>query len=168
MDRKEYRRRYYEANKERICEYMRGYYKESQRDKEYRQQYRRKWRENNKEHLREYRKQDYVHEYDRKQNREYLENRPELPAFSRAKKHGALPVYYEEEKDKIRKVYEKRMELQKLWNVKLEVDHIVPLEKGGLHEHSNLQILQKSLNKRKAKQMGHFESIKGSRYKFVS
>jgi 5-methylcytosine-specific restriction endonuclease McrA len=126
----------------------------------------------NKERQRQYRIArglDYYREY----MKEYRSQRQKAgagthhSAIARAKELNVLPAHYEEEKDKIQKVYEKRAELQKLWGIDLTVDHIVSLEVGGLHEHSNLQILHRSLNNRKQHKMGHFEKIKEGKYRFI-
>ena len=48
--------------------------------------------------------------------------------------------------NKIQEFYIKRDVLNKLTGIKHEVDHIIPLSRGGLHHQDNLQILTKSQN----------------------
>jgi 5-methylcytosine-specific restriction endonuclease McrA len=53
----------------------------------------------------------------------------------------------------IRAFYTERDRLTRETGIKHEVDHIVPLAKGGLHHQDNLQILTKSENCRKGKKL---------------
>lgn len=60
-----------------------------------------------------------------------------------------IPAWYEGEK--IKQLYQKRDDLNRLWGTDFQVDHIIPLSPKnqsvcGLHCWSNLQLLDKSLN----------------------
>ena len=79
----------------------------------------------------------------RKNNLEYDAERQRQ---RKARLQQAVPKWYPQEKDKIKKVYEKAKELG------FTVDHIVPLKSDlvcGLHTWANLQLLESSLNSRK-------------------
>lgn len=51
--------------------------------------------------------------------------------------------------EKIQKIYSFCEKLNKIESFKYEVDHIIPISKGGLHHQDNLQILSASLNRKK-------------------
>lgn len=73
------------------------------------------------------------------------------------KRYQATPPWYTDEKIKINRLYSKRDELSKLWDIQLHVDHIVPIQGEnvcGLHCWDNLQLLESSLN-----------LVKGNRFK---
>ena len=78
-----------------------------------------------------------------------LEKRAYLTEYQnmlRAKKLNALPKWYEQEKDKIRKVYVEAARRN------MTVDHIVPLKSDtvqGFHVWSNLQLLSLWVNTQK-------------------
>jgi hypothetical protein len=45
---------------------------------------------------------------------------------------------------------EMKLRLEKCLRIKFEKDHILPISKGGFHHHANLQIIPKSLNRKKS------------------
>ena len=53
------------------------------------------------------------------------------------------------EKQLMKQFYKYRIRLQNKLNIKFEVDHIVPLSLGGLHNPSNLQVVPKIWNAKK-------------------
>ena len=55
-----------------------------------------------------------------------------------------------EEKHIIVEMYKRAREISANTGIPHDVDHIIPLSKGGLHHPSNLQILTRDENKRKA------------------
>jgi len=66
----------------------------------------------------------------------------EIAARRRAKKKNQTPDLTQEEKNKIKEIYLKCPE-------GYEVDHIIPISKGGLHHPNNLQILSITENRKK-------------------
>lgn len=53
------------------------------------------------------------------------------------------------EKSAIRAIYQRRDDLNEWTGLRFEVDHILPLAKGGLHHPNNLQLLKAAENRRK-------------------
>jgi hypothetical protein len=51
--------------------------------------------------------------------------------------------------DKIRKIYQRCKQMCEETGIEYEVDHIIPIAKGGLHHQDNLQIITKSENRSK-------------------
>ena len=81
-----------------------------------------------------------------------VENQPKLNARGakyRSKKLGATVCMTKEDKAKIAELYEIARNATKLFGYGWEVDHIVPLNKGGLHKLSNLQVVPGSWNSAK-------------------
>jgi len=68
--------------------------------------------------------------------------RNEIAARRRARKRNQTPELSEEEKNKLQEFY---LNCPNGY----EVDHIIPLAKGGLHHPDNLQILTKTENRKK-------------------
>lgn len=60
---------------------------------------------------------------------------------------AVLPEDYDHEK--CIAVYQLAIDKTKATGVKHEVDHVVPCCKGGLHHHTNLQVLTKQANRKK-------------------
>ena len=86
-------------------------------------------------------------------NRSYMRSRPGYAnhkvSLQRARSLGRLPA--DADLEKVIGVYEDAMLLQGETGVKIEVDHILPYCRGGLHVHTNLQLLTKSQHKMKSK-----------------
>ena len=70
-------------------------------------------------------------------------------AFYNAKKFGATIYMTKEDKAKIAELYTIAKDASKLFGYDWAVDHIVPLNKGGLHKLSNLQVVPASWNRAK-------------------
>jgi hypothetical protein len=71
-------------------------------------------------------------------------------AKRRASKRNATPSWADE--TMIRVIYKKAEELSNLLNIKMEVDHVIPLQGEnvcGLHVWENLQLLEKTINIKK-------------------
>lgn len=112
-----------------------------------------RWRDNNKERVsvrdKEYKstKKEHLAKLD-----EHWRKRNPLKLRSgnckrRLQYLKSIPKWYEQEHVEL--LYSKRDELNKIWNLRLEVDHIIPLISDtvcGLHCWHNLQLLDKSLN----------------------
>jgi len=106
-------------------------------NKEFKKQINKKWWDNNKQHHITY----------RQSNKGTINNRVSL---RRTRKIKATPSWAE--LDKIKIIYQKSAELSNLWNIPLQVDHIIPLISDtvcGLHCWHNLQLLEQSLNSSK-------------------
>ena len=163
-ERKEYIKKYYEANKEKIVAYMKEYQK---KNKERKQEYDKKYREENLEKVRAVKKKyreeniEKVKTMQKKYREENLEKVRALrkkykaehkdhvnadTARRRAQKVKATPKWFDQERLQIEALYEKARELN------LEVDHVVPIRSKkvcGLHTWANLQLLDKTLNSSK-------------------
>jgi hypothetical protein len=66
-------------------------------------------------------------------------------ARRRARKRSQCPSLTDDEKQQIIDIYKNSKELGSNW----QVDHIMPLAKGGLHHPDNLQIVLKEYNQKK-------------------
>lgn len=131
--RSEINRRWRSQNKKRMREHSKKY-----RDKnpDYQKPYQEQWRANNPDYQKQWRNQN-----------------PEKSLSSRRFRNcalkNAIPSWFEDEL--VAKIYRKRDELNKLYNLNLEVDHIIPVNPRdksvcGLHCWANLQLLDKSIN----------------------
>jgi 5-methylcytosine-specific restriction endonuclease McrA len=69
-----------------------------------------------------------------------------IEAGRRARKLNQTPDLTQEEKCQIELIYKKSQKLGPNW----QVDHIIPLSKGGLHHPDNLQIVTKTYNLHKS------------------
>ena len=52
-------------------------------------------------------------------------------------------------------VYEARSRISKCTGIPHQVDHIIPLSRGGFHIHTNLQVLPAKLNRQKSNKLPH-------------
>ena len=131
-------KKYREANKEKIAVQSKAYYKEN---KETILAQSKAYNKANKEKLKDY-------------NKVWgLRNRDKCSAKLakyRATKFGATIYMTNEDKAKIAELYTIAKDTSKLFGYNWEVDHIVPLSKGGLHKLSNLQVVPKSWNRAKS------------------
>jgi len=116
---KECRRAYYTANKNRALELVKQY------------------RADNKEKIKAYQK-------------EHRQGNAELYAAASARRrsrqrNATVPVFDDEHR-LIRQLYLERDQLTKKTGIRHHVDHIIPLDRGGLHIYLNLQILTEEDN----------------------
>ena len=70
-------------------------------------------------------------------------------AERRALENGFYNQLSKKEKLEIKKVYNLRNEMNKGNKLKYEVDHIIPLSKGGKHHASNLEVITMKENRKK-------------------
>lgn len=113
------------------------------------------WRSNNKESIKD-RTVEWVSNNRDKVNTNSLKyarsNRDKLNVLNanrRAKMFGATIYMTKEDKAKIAELYTIAKDASKLFGYDWEVDHIVPLNKGGLHKLSNLQVVPATWNRSK-------------------
>ena len=85
---------------------------------------------------------DYTKEYNKQYRQENKDKINAHAAKRRAWKLNQTPIFTELKSEKILMYYRIREYLGKGWNV----DHIIPLNKGGLHHPDNLQIVTKKYN----------------------
>ena len=81
-------------------------------------------------------------------------NRAKVLAYAanyRALKKNATPP--DADKEAIQAFYDQAVRMSALLGVPYEVDHIVPISKGGLHHQDNLVIMLRSANRRKSAKM---------------
>jgi hypothetical protein len=131
----EYYKQYYENNKDRIKKYYKSYYINN---KEYISKCSKRWRINNEE-------------LKKKCNKQWrMNNRGKVNAYiakRRAKKLNQTP--FNADNEKIKYMYHIAHKMTEEYGMEYQVDHIIPLSKGGLHHEENLQILEASLNQEK-------------------
>jgi DNA repair exonuclease SbcCD ATPase subunit len=163
-ERKEYYKKYYEANKEKIKATSKRY---REQNKEKIKAKERKYREANKEKkkVRERMRYTQTIELQRERKKKYRqENKEKIKATSKryqeankellaaynvkrkAQKIKATPTWFEQERDKVDLIYVKAREFG------FHVDHIVPLRSKkvcGLHTWANLQLLAPEINRAK-------------------
>jgi hypothetical protein len=135
---KEYYKKYYLENKNKLCEYQKLYYKENKNKVS---EYKRQYKEENKDALSVYNKQY------REENKDKILY---LKSKRRAKKLQATPNWLTVEHLKsIERFYSISKEMELISGVKYHVDHIVPLQGDivcGLHVPWNLQVIEASEN----------------------
>jgi len=69
----------------------------------------------------------------------------------RSRKRNQMPD--DEDKEKILEFYKEAERLTEETGILYSVDHIIPLSKGGLHHHDNLQVITLSENSRKGNKL---------------
>jgi len=113
-----------------------------QKNKEYVNAVSREWKKNNPEKVKE-----MIESRIQKDRDSYLAERRMARAKRRATLKERLHPEHNFELEKVLTDQCKR--LYKKFGVKFEVDHIVPLDKGGWHHHLNLQVIPMVWNRRK-------------------
>lgn len=143
---------YYIKNKKDIHE-KRKKRIESNRDK-----YSKIWRENRKkniERLNNYAKEYYknnkekVAAANKKWRKENWGRMSALLAQYRIKKRWQTPELSENQKKIISVFFDQANRLGKTLGIPFELDHIIPISKGGTHEPSNLQVIPRRINRNK-------------------
>ena len=146
MNNAEYKRQWYLANKSRLCEKAKAY---RELHREILQAQTRLWRKNHPEKCAEHRRKWAAVNPDKdraaKQAYEVAnpENRRGASARRRARRLKASPPWLTLEQRK------ERARIYRECPVGHEVDHIVPVVKGGPHIAWNLQILTRAENRKK-------------------
>lgn len=112
---------------------------------------RRIWRKSRAKH------KDKINEYKRKwrQTAAGKQEAYKTNCTRRARKLKAVPENVD--LGAIARVYTRAAELRRWFAI--EVDHIIPLSRGGLHEASNLQIIYKIDNMKKHNSLGFVPSV---------
>ena len=147
---------YQQGNKAAIAEYKKDYY---QKNKEALSDGMKSYQQDNKAAIAEYKKNRYqknrerLLEYHKNYQRENKALCNSHSAKNRARKRNATPPWLTEDQDlEIKAYYKKAKALEKKDGIQRHVDHIVPL-KGknicGLHVPWNLQVLTAEENLRK-------------------
>ena len=112
-------------------------------------------RERNKEKIKEYFRNYYKNHKDRVAlaNKKWREKNwarmSGLLAKYRTKKVAQTPDLSTESKMIIAIFFEQAQRLSKTIGIPFEVDHIIPISLGGFHSPSNLQVIPRSLNRKK-------------------
>jgi 5-methylcytosine-specific restriction endonuclease McrA len=112
-------------------------------------------RERNKEKIKEYFRNYYKNHKDRVAlaNKKWREKNwarmSGLLAKYRTKKVAQTPDLSSESKMIIAIFFEQAQRLSKTIGIPFEVDHIIPISLGGFHSPSNLQVIPRSLNRKK-------------------
>ena len=147
-DRQEYMKAYYEANKEKLKAQNKAY-RGANRDKQ------KAYREANKERKKAYHKAWYHTNKDRANANKKAwkeKNRGKvctIEANRRALQFRATIRLTELDKFVIDEMYDLAQRRTKQTGFAWEVDHIIPLTKGGLHKPTNLQVVPASWNRAK-------------------
>jgi hypothetical protein len=88
-------------------------------------------------------------EFQRKYNASVPEKKRKHAAARRCKKKNQSPLLTENQKKIIECFYIQAERLTKRFGFNFEVDHILPISKGGNHHPSNLQVLPMKINRAK-------------------
>ena len=136
-DKKAYDKVRYKANRKKMNDYSKAYH---QANKESKKVYNEAWQKANKEKCAGYKKAW------QKANRNKFNN---YNAIRRARKNKTNVVITKEEKQKINQLYKIAQDATKLFGYGWDVDHIIPLSKGGLHKLTNLQVVPSTWNRTK-------------------
>jgi hypothetical protein len=113
-----------------------------QRNKEYVNSVSRKWQKNNPDKVKE-----MIQNRIKKDQDSWLSKKRMASSKRRALLKNQLHPEHNFEIEKVLTHQCKR--LYKRFGVRFEVDHIIPLDKGGWHHHLNLHVIPMALNRRK-------------------
>ena len=142
---------YYQLHKEEILKNQKKRYEEN---KDQIKKQRKKFEEENKEWIKERNK--------KKHQRLKAKDPAKFIAYS-ANRRARKKELYPEDADfkEIEKFYQEAKRLTEVTGIPHEVDHIIPLSRGGLHHQDNLQILTRRENRMKHdKTQEEFEEYK--------
>ncbi|TET56941.1 MAG: HNH endonuclease [Promethearchaeota archaeon] len=159
----DYRKQWYKDNSESQKQYAKQFHIDNPEysklyyinNKKYRQEYSKQYRTDNKEHIKQYQilydKQYYINnkEHRREYFKQWQQNNPDKcnanNAKRRAMKLNQTPNLTELEQKKINLYYKISDYMGPEWSV----DHIIPINKDGLHHPDNLQVTTVEENSRK-------------------
>lgn len=140
----------------------------SRNNKEKKKEISRKWRENNREKHRAYsinwakenpdrvnkrnklwkqKNPERYKEFQKKYNSSVPEKKRKHAATRRCKKKDQSPILTENQKKIIDCFYKQSVRLTERFGFQFEVDHIIPVSRGGTHKPSNLQVLPMKINR---------------------
>lgn len=140
-----YDKQYRQDNKAKLAAYRKQYYQDNKEEKA-------QWYQDNKEKVKKRNKQyridnkEYFKQY-RQDNKEYFkqhyqDNKPTYFAYEAKrrslKKEAILPSSCPKA---IQLFYDEAQEISNILGIKMHVDHIRPLSKGGAHHQDNLQVI---------------------------
>jgi len=99
-----------------------------------------KWKKNNEEKYKEFQK---------KYSMSVPEKKQKDAANRRCKKRNQSPVLTINQKKIVECFYKQAIRLKERFGIQFEVDHIIPISRGGLHHPTNLQVLPLKINRSK-------------------
>jgi len=149
---RETQKEYTKVNREKISEYRKEYLSREE-TKKLKAVWDKTYREKHSEVLKEKRREYYYrdHELTKERKRKNYERNREMDiirAYQRLYKIRSLTPP-DADRTKIKEVYKLARKLTQETGIKYEVDHIVPISKGGLHHEDNLQVLPWIENRKK-------------------
>jgi 5-methylcytosine-specific restriction endonuclease McrA len=107
------------------------------------------WRARNTDKRREYFAQERFVE----NRKRYKKDRPDVVRLAdvrrRERKYGSASELSALDRERIRHIYAFRDWMTAKTGVRFEVDHVIPLARGGKHHPDNLQLLTAAANRRK-------------------
>ncbi len=115
----------------------------------------REWRERNKErHLANAKRwigenREKHRDYVRKWDATHPDKKAAIRSLRRSRQKAATPALDNQQEGIISCLYQTSKRVSDKTGIPHEVDHIIPISKGGLHHPCNLQIIPQSVNRRK-------------------
>lgn len=109
-------------------------------------EYSRKWQENNREKSRAIKTKWRLANPDQTNK---------LAAKRRSRKRNAILMLHRGQENIITTIYDCSRRVSDCLNIPHEVDHIVPISRGGYHIHTNMQIIPMRINRSKSDKLPH-------------
>jgi len=79
----------------------------------------------------------------------------EFAGRRRAREMNACIMLHRDQQKIIDSIYDYSQRLTKCIGIKHHVDHIIPISRGGIHVHTNMQVIPASINCRKRNKLPH-------------